>query len=103
MRAESPRGALEAVARLSGVRPGAVVLRLGGRSEAEARAAAELTLTSWDPVSRQPLRTAAAVRLVRAAPGPDEPGEELTPAEGVCPVVTPLGHGVAVRERYEEV
>ncbi|WP_182880207.1 molybdopterin oxidoreductase family protein [Microbispora sp. H10949] len=103
VRAESPRGALEAVARLSGVRPGAVVLRLDGRSEAVARAAAELTLTSWDPVSRQPLRTAVAVRLVRVAPRPGEPAGALTAVEGVCSAAAPLGHGVAVRERYEEV
>ncbi|MBX6382778.1 MAG: molybdopterin-dependent oxidoreductase [Microbispora sp.] len=112
VRVESPLGALEAVARLSGVRPGAVVLLLDGRDEAGSRAAEELTLTSWDAVSRRPLRTAAAVRLVKAG----RPGDAAV-EDGLCPAAAAhLGHAVPTRpevtatagggeaqERYEEV
>ncbi|MEV7804122.1 molybdopterin-dependent oxidoreductase [Microbispora sp. NPDC088329] len=112
VRVESPRGVLEAVARLSGVRPGAVVLLLDGQGEATARAAAELTLTAWDPVSRRPLRTATAVRLVKAGRRGDAAMEEglCSPAAAhlgrnvtTWPEVTATAGGGEAPERYEEV
>ncbi|MFI9570909.1 molybdopterin oxidoreductase family protein [Microbispora rosea] len=112
VRAESPLGVLEAVARLSGVRRGVVVLPLDGQDEALTRAAAELTLTAWDPVSRRPLRTAAAIRLVKAGRrGEAAVGEGLYSAAATrlgCaatarPEVTAAAGGGEAPERYEEV
>ena len=70
MRVRSPRGAIEAPARLTGVRPGVVFVPFhygywdAGR-DAPARAANELTITSWDPVSKQPMFKLAAVAVER--------------------------------------
>ncbi|HEY8525276.1 MAG TPA: molybdopterin-dependent oxidoreductase [Acidimicrobiales bacterium] len=97
VRVESARGALEGRARLSGVRPGVVFVpfhygtwdlagaggagaggarpggpggRTGGPEGGRApRAANELTITAWDPVSKQPLYKVAAVRVMRVAGG----------------------------------
>jgi anaerobic selenocysteine-containing dehydrogenase len=70
VRIESPRGAVTAPARLTGVRPGVVFIPFhygwwdtGDRPDG--RAANELTLTAWDPVSKQPLFKSAAVRVSR--------------------------------------
>lgn len=76
----SPRGSVQARLRISGIRPGVAFLpfhygywdRPGGfEPDGEGRAANELTITEWDPVSKQPiLKTAAArVRLVRRGDG----------------------------------
>jgi anaerobic selenocysteine-containing dehydrogenase len=59
---------------LSGIRPGVVFVPFHyGYWDAKAghhdRAANELTPTSWDPVSKQPLFKSAAVRLVRESAG----------------------------------
>jgi ferredoxin-nitrate reductase len=67
----SPRGSLEATARLGGPRPGVVFVPFHygywdqGRSgpNGAGSAANELTITAWDPVSKQPLLKAAAVRV----------------------------------------
>jgi anaerobic selenocysteine-containing dehydrogenase len=71
VRVESARGALQAPARLRGIRPGTVFVPFhygwwdgGGPGE---RTANELTPTAWDPVSRQPLFKVTAVRVVQAA------------------------------------
>jgi ferredoxin-nitrate reductase len=67
VRVESPRGALEAPARIGRIRPGTVFVPFhygAWRNAREApRAANELTVTAWDPVSKQPLFKHAAVRL----------------------------------------
>lgn len=97
VRVESPRGEVRGPARISGIRPGAVFVPFhygywdagdGTRHEKETdRAANELTLTAWDPVSKQPLFKAAAVRVVREAPGTGDsdapPIGGSAPAEGV--------------------
>ena len=69
VRIESPRGAIEAPARITGVRPGVVFVPFhygywdgDGRRP---RAANELTITAWDPVSKQPIFKVAAVRLTK--------------------------------------
>jgi anaerobic selenocysteine-containing dehydrogenase len=67
----SPRGSLQATARLGGPRPGVVFVPFHygywdqGRSgpNGAGSAANELTITAWDPVSKQPLLKAAAVRV----------------------------------------
>jgi ferredoxin-nitrate reductase len=70
---ESPRGAIHAPARLSAIRPGTVFVpfhygawRHDGSTP---RAANELTITSWDPVSKQPIFKVAAVRLAKVRDG----------------------------------
>jgi ferredoxin-nitrate reductase len=69
----SPRGALEAPARINGIRPGTVFVPFhygywdtgnGVSPDSTAgRAANELTITAWDPVSKQPQFKLAAVRI----------------------------------------
>ena len=70
VRVESPRGALEAPARLGRVRPGTIFVPFHygawGNTREAPRAANELTVTAWDPVSKQPLFKHAAVRLAKA-------------------------------------
>ena len=79
-RITTPRGSVEAHVRISGIRDGVVFLpfhygywdRGGHEPDGAGRAANELTMTDWDPVSKQPLfKTAAcAVSLVRRGDGP---------------------------------
>jgi anaerobic selenocysteine-containing dehydrogenase len=59
VRVESRRGAIEAPARLCGIRPGAVFVPFHYADHA----ANELTITGWDPVSKQPIFKVAAVRV----------------------------------------
>ena len=69
VRVRSPRGAIEAPARLTGIRPGHVFVPFHygyWDSDGEHRRAAnELTITAWDPVSKQPLFKVAAVAVER--------------------------------------
>jgi anaerobic selenocysteine-containing dehydrogenase len=70
VRVVSPRGEIRGPARVTGARPGMVFVpfhygywdRGGGDCD---RAANELTITAWDPVSKQPMFKAAAVRVER--------------------------------------
>jgi anaerobic selenocysteine-containing dehydrogenase len=70
VRVRSPRGTLEAPARLGGVRAGLlfVPFHYGYWDREDAghrRAANELTITAWDPVSKQPMFKLAAVAVER--------------------------------------
>jgi ferredoxin-nitrate reductase len=70
VRVESARGAVEAPARITGIRPGHVFVPFhygwwDRSGPEESRAANELTITAWDPVSKQPLFKVAAVRVTR--------------------------------------
>jgi anaerobic selenocysteine-containing dehydrogenase len=77
VRIESRRGAVEAPARITGIRKGTVFVPFHygywdtdagfGPDGAPGRAANELTITRWDPVSHQPLFKLAAVRVRPAA------------------------------------
>jgi ferredoxin-nitrate reductase len=73
VRVESPRGALEAPARLCRIRRGTVFVPFhygAWRHEGEVpRAANELTITAWDPVSKQRIFKVAAVRVAKAGEG----------------------------------
>jgi ferredoxin-nitrate reductase len=78
LRLESPRGALEAPVRLSGIRPGTVFVPFhygywdigdSAGPDRHPRAANELTVTAWDPVSKQPIFKVAAVRAAPAVEG----------------------------------
>ncbi|MFI6132236.1 molybdopterin oxidoreductase family protein [Micromonospora sp. NPDC051141] len=101
VRVESPRGLVRARARLCGVRPGLVFLPFhygywdtddgpapgAGRHD---RAANELTITAWDPVSKQPIFKVAAVRVVREAGSDGRP----SPAPTVGGSAPPAGSGI---------
>src|SRR6185437_13580991 len=71
VRVESARGRLEAKARISGVREGVAFAPFhygywdtdGDGPGKHPRAANELTITAWDPVSKQPTFKVAAVRV----------------------------------------
>ncbi|MGY1747760.1 molybdopterin oxidoreductase family protein [Modestobacter sp. SYSU DS0511] len=75
----TPRGRVQARLRISGIRPGVAFLPFhygywdepgGHQPDGErGRAANELTITDWDPVSKQPLFKAAAARVERIATG----------------------------------
>ncbi len=76
VRVESPRGRMEAKARISGIRDGVVFAPFhygyfdqerGDAPDGHARAANELTITEWDPVSKQPLFKAGAVKVTKVA------------------------------------
>ena len=63
---ESRRGKLRAAARIGEIEPGCVFVPFHygyWDDEDEPRAANELTLTGWDPVSKQPFFKFAAVRI----------------------------------------
>ena len=67
VRIESPRGAIDLPARLTGVREGVVFIPFHygswGQANGTPRAANELTMTEWDPVSKQPYFKIGAVRI----------------------------------------
>ncbi|MDF3312022.1 nitrate reductase [Rhodococcus sp. T2V] len=93
----SPRGSLHAHARVSGIRPGVLFVPFHyGYWDAEpavgdghTRAANELTITDWDPASKQPIfKTAAAtISRMRAGAGPS--------AAPTTAASAPLGPAVA--------
>jgi anaerobic selenocysteine-containing dehydrogenase len=72
-RVTSPRGSVEGPARIGRPRPGVVFVpfhygywdRGDAGPDGAPRAANELTITAWDPVSRQPLFKSGAVRVER--------------------------------------
>jgi ferredoxin-nitrate reductase len=75
---ESARGKIEAPARLTGIREGVVFVPFhygywdepeGSEPNGRAHAANELTITRWDPVSKQPISKTAAVRVAKLADG----------------------------------
>lgn len=112
VRVESPRGRMEAKARVSGIKEGVVFAPFhygyfdtdGGdapNGQARPRAANELTITEWDPVSKQPLFKVGAVRVTKVADADGEPSPAPTttasaPAgtTGPAPAAT-AGHGAA--------
>lgn len=78
VRVESARGAITGVLRLAGIRPGTVFVPFhygywdtpDGTAPANGqagRAANEMTVTDWDPVSKQPLFKVCAVRVAPAS------------------------------------
>ena len=77
VRVESPRGAIEVRARVGQVMKGAVFAPFhyghwdpdGLAPDAEHRQANELTMTVWDPVSKQPYFKTAACRVVKIRSG----------------------------------
>lgn len=79
VRVSSRRGRIEVPVRISSIRPGTVFAPFhygywdtGGAPGEHPTAANELTLTEWDPVSKQPLFKNAAVKVerIRSGTGP---------------------------------
>ena len=104
VRVESPRGAIEVKARVGAVMPGAVfapfhygtwdlddVATDGGLSGQ----ANELTMTVWDPVSKQPYFKTAACRVIKVHDG-DGPSKAPTTAASA-----PVGSDVPATEGGE--
>jgi predicted molibdopterin-dependent oxidoreductase YjgC len=72
---------VRARARISGIRPGVVFVPFHygyWDSEREGRAANELTITQWDPASKQPLFKTAAARVTKVEDGGGEPAPAPT-------------------------
>jgi anaerobic selenocysteine-containing dehydrogenase len=67
VRVESPRGHVDVPARVNGIRDGVVFVPFHygswDRPDGPPTAANELTITSWDPVSKQPMFKIGAVRV----------------------------------------
>ena len=89
VRVESPRGVVRGRARICGVRPGVVFVPFhygywdtaDGAAPGEGRhdrAANEMTITAWDPVSKQPIFKVAAVRVVKEADSGGRPSPAPT-------------------------
>jgi anaerobic selenocysteine-containing dehydrogenase len=96
---QSPRGSLEARARISGIREGVIFVPFHygyfDEDDGRRRAANELTITQWDPVSKQPMfKTAAAsVTKVAGADGTLSPAPTITASAPVEAAGTTGGRG----------
>lgn len=114
LRVTTPRGAVDARLRISGIRRGVVFLPFhygywdqpGGHepSDGTGRAANELTLTDWDPASKQPLFKSAAAKVERIHAGDGTPAAAPTNT-GSRPVGSgiPETAGGAAAEADEDV
>ena len=102
----TPRGSVQARLRICGIRPGVLFLPFhygywdtagGHEPDGEGRAANELTVTDWDPASKQPLFKAgvATVALARAGEGAAAPAPTTTASRPVVDGVTPTAGGPA--------
>ncbi|MDW5328879.1 nitrate reductase [Plantactinospora sp. KLBMP9567] len=80
----TPRGSVRARLRVSGIRPGVLFLPFhygywdapggsGPDGREQGRAANELTITDWDPVSKQPLFKSAVAQVSRVGSGDGAP------------------------------
>jgi anaerobic selenocysteine-containing dehydrogenase len=109
----SPRGAVAARLRVSGIRRGVLFLpfhygywdRPGGTEAADHdRAANELTITDWDPVSKQPIFKTGAASVRRVQPGNGTPASAPT-TTGSAPVTNgvPATSGGPSAEAEEEL
>jgi anaerobic selenocysteine-containing dehydrogenase len=92
VRVESPRGAIEVRARVGQVMPGAVFAPFhygawdpAGADAGQPRQANELTMTVWDPVSKQPYFKTAACRVVKIRDGDGPAPAPTTAASAPAP------------------
>ncbi|MDN4160212.1 molybdopterin oxidoreductase family protein [Nocardioides abyssi] len=103
LRVTTPRGEVTARLRISGIREGVLFLPFhygywdadgGHEPDGHARAANELTLTDWDPASKQPIFKTAAAAAARVATGDGAPSPAPT-TTGSRPVASgvPPTHG----------
>jgi anaerobic selenocysteine-containing dehydrogenase len=106
VRVESPRGAIEVRARIGRVTPGAVFAPFhygnwdpDDLTDADHRSANELTMTVWDPVSKQPTFKTAACRVTRLrageGPAPAPTNTASAPAPGTPTRAPATGGGAA--------
>jgi ferredoxin-nitrate reductase len=113
VRVESRRGRLEARTRVNGIRDGVVFAPFhygywdssnDAGPDSHPRAANELTMTAWDPVSKQPLFKVAAVRVKKLADGDGtpSPAPTTTASDPITEGVPPTAGGMGVRETREE-
>lgn len=114
---ESRRGRLEGRARICGIREGLVFVPFhygywdaagegpDAGQDARPRTANELTSTDWDPVSKQPVFKAAAVRVSRLAGsgGSPAPAPTTTASEPEDAALPATAGGEGVRETVQEL
>ena len=99
VRVESPRGAIEVRARIGRVMPGAVFAPFhyghwdpdGLAPDAPHRLANELTMTVWDPVSKQPSFKTAACRVTKVRDGDGTSPAPTTTASAPAGAPDPTG------------
>jgi len=115
LKVTTPRGAVAARLRISGIRPHVLFLPFHygywdttGHAPGESgRAANELTVTDWDPASKQPLFKTAAARVERVAAGDGTPAPAptTTASRPVVPGVPPTvgDPAAAVEEQLETI
>ncbi|WP_432548858.1 molybdopterin oxidoreductase family protein [Kineococcus sp. SYSU DK004] len=118
VRVESPRGHVVVPARIGRGRDGVVFVPFhfgwfdvpgdvpgDGSPPGRPRAANEMTMTEWDPVSKQPVLKVAAVRVVRAGPGegpaPAPTTTASAPADPGSVPPTTGGPDAATSERFD--
>jgi anaerobic selenocysteine-containing dehydrogenase len=107
----SARGRITAPARIGDVREGTVFAPFhygywdtGGAPDGHPRAANELTLTEWDPVSKQPVFKTAAVRLERIGPGAGPaPAPTTAASRPARPGTVPPTVGGPAAEDHEDI
>jgi ferredoxin-nitrate reductase len=82
VRVESPRGRLEAKARISSIKEGVVFAPFHygyfDAPDGHPRAANELTKTEWDPASKQPLYKMGVVKVTKIADADGTPAPAPT-------------------------
>jgi anaerobic selenocysteine-containing dehydrogenase len=110
---ESARGVVEAPVRISGIRPGVVFLPFhygywetgdSGPDGHPPTAANELTVTAWDPVSKQPPFKVAAVRVRKIADGHGaSPAPNVGGSQAADPTAVPATVGGAAAEATSRV
>ena len=108
LRVSTPRGSVEARLRISGIRPGVLFLPFhygywDHEDDDAPTAANELTLTDWDPASKQPIYKTAAARAERI--GSDGAPSRAPTTTASKPVggadVTPTAGGRAAASKEE--
>ncbi|MEU8349478.1 nitrate reductase [Streptomyces sp. NPDC048845] len=108
----TPRGTVRARARISGIRDDVLFLPFhygywdtgGDGPDGAGRAANELTITDWDPVSKQPLFKTAAARLRRVeAGGGPAPAPTTTASAPATAGTVPATRGGAAGEAEDDL
>ena len=113
VRVSSRRGHIDVPARVSSIRPGTVFAPFhygywdaDGSPGLHPTAANELTLTEWDPVSKQPMFKNAAVRVARIgeatgpAPAPTTTASRPAARRGAVPVPATAGGEAAQASEF---
>ncbi len=106
----APRGVVRAPARITDIRPGVVFVPFhygywdsNGSADDHRRAANEMTITQWDPASKQPLFKTAACRIekVADADGQAAPAPTTTASQPIASITPTVGGAAA--EATEEL